>query len=305
MAGDAPQNIHDIAERLVLGTAQLGMDYGIANRTGLPDPENAESIVEAAIGAGIREFDTAQAYGESEKILGKLLSVRVAEDLVRIITKGLVDTDSESDERFRESVTKSLEDLGIRRLHAFMLHKERLLDQWNSGLGSSARSLINSGLVDHIGISVYSPDKALQALAIDEITIVQIPSNVLDRRFENAGVFREAVLRHKQLYVRSIFLQGLLLMPLEDLLPRMAFAAPALKAFQSLADSAGIYRHQLALGYVRDAYPDAKIIFGAETPEQIRVNTIAWQAPLSNGMVEQIQEQFKEIDVRILNPALW
>ena len=289
----------------MLGTAQLGMDYGIANRTGLPGPENAEAIVEAAIGAGICEFDTAQAYGESEKILGRVLSVRAGEDPVRIITKGLVDTDSEFDERFRDSVVKSLDNLGIRKLHAFILHKERLLDQWHSGLGASARSLIDIGLVDHIGMSLYSPEKALQALAIDEITIVQIPSNALDRRFENAGVFRDAVRRHKRIYVRSIFLQGLLVMPLENLSSQIAFAAPALKAFQSFANSTGVSRHQLALGYVRDAYPDAKIIFGAETPEQVRINTKVWQTPLSSGMVEQIQERFKDVDVRVLNPTLW
>ena len=226
MAGDTLPYIDGTSERLVLGTAQLGMDYGIANRTGTPNPENAAAIIEAAIGGGIREFDTAQAYSRSEKILGRVLSSLGAENSVRIITKGLVEENPGTDGRFRDVVTKSLDNLGIRKLHAFMLHKERLLDKWDGGLGAWARALRDSGLIEHIGVSVYSPEKALQALAIEEITIVQIPSNALDRRFEKAGVFQEANSRKKRIYVRSIFLQGLLIMPLEDLPSQMAFAAP-------------------------------------------------------------------------------
>ena len=83
--------------RLVLGTAQLGMDYGIANRTGAPDPETAKQIIKEAIEAGIREFDTAQAYGCSEKVLGRVIAALGVMDQVKIITKGITDfSDSSS-----------------------------------------------------------------------------------------------------------------------------------------------------------------------------------------------------------------
>ncbi|RJQ30474.1 aldo/keto reductase [Candidatus Parcubacteria bacterium] len=291
--------------RLVLGTAQLGLDYGIANKTGSPDSETAKTILKLALNAGICEFDTAQGYGSSEKILGEALSSLNATDQVRIITKPSADIDLFLAGSLKDALTISLDRLGIKRAYGFMLHKERLLDQWQNGLGKCMKGLAEAGLVEHIGISVYTPKKAFQALSIDEITIVQIPSNVLDRRFEEAGVFREAARRRKQLYVRSVFLQGLLLVEPEGLSPRMAFAAPTLDALRSLADSAGITCHRLALGYVRDAYPDAKIIFGAETPEQVARNVEAWRKPLLNGLVEQIQERFRDVEVKVLNPVLW
>ena len=56
--------------RFVLGTAQLGMKYGICNSHGQPDEQECLSIVETAWNSGIRFFDTAQAYQESEKVLG-------------------------------------------------------------------------------------------------------------------------------------------------------------------------------------------------------------------------------------------
>ena len=55
--------------RLVLGTAQLGMDYCIANTTGQPVYDTAKTIVQEAWESGICEFDTAQAYGQSEQVL--------------------------------------------------------------------------------------------------------------------------------------------------------------------------------------------------------------------------------------------
>ena len=281
------------------------MDYGIANRAGLPDPERAKSVIHTAIDAGIREFDTAQAYGNSEIILGTELSALGVIDQVKIITKGIVELNSKFHAILHDIMECSLNNLGTRRLYGFMLHKEQLLDQWHIGLGGCMRGLLNSGKVQRIGISVYSPQKALQALSIDEVSMIQIPTNVLDRRFEAAGVFREAGCRGKRIYVRSVFLQGLLLMPLENLPPRMAFASPALATLQFLADSAGISRHQLALGYVRDAYPDAKIVFGAETPEQVWGNVDAWLTPLSEGIIEQIRERFKDINPKILNPVRW
>jgi len=291
--------------RLVLGTAQLGMDYGIANRTGAPDPETAKQIIKEAIEAGIREFDTAQAYGCSEKVLGRVIAALGVMDQVKIITKGITDFSDSSSMALQVSVERSLNNLGIDRLYGYMLHKERLLEQWHGGLGVCIGELLSNGTVERFGISVYSPEKALEALAIDEITIIQIPSNVIDRRFEDAGVFQEANRRRKRIYVRSVFLQGLLLISPEDLSSRMAFAVPALEAFQSFADSAGVSRHQLALAYVRDAYSEAKIIFGAETPEQVHANMESWQTPLSKDIVKQIQVSFKDIDSKVLNPVLW
>ena len=51
--------------KLVLGTAQLGLNYGIANKTGKPDLAT-RAILFVGMGGRYSYFDTAQAYGESE-----------------------------------------------------------------------------------------------------------------------------------------------------------------------------------------------------------------------------------------------
>src|SRR5438552_4624627 len=75
-----------VTNRLALGTAQLGMQYGVANRTGQPDLEVATRIVSTARQAGIRYFDTAQAYGKSETVLGSVFQ-RIGTGDVAVVTK--------------------------------------------------------------------------------------------------------------------------------------------------------------------------------------------------------------------------
>ena len=60
---------------LVLGSVQLGLDYGAANRTGKPSHEAALRLVRRAAESGVKTFDTARAYGDSEERLGEALAV--------------------------------------------------------------------------------------------------------------------------------------------------------------------------------------------------------------------------------------
>ena len=291
--------------RLVLGTVQLGMRYGVNNKSGQPDLRTAEGIIKAAWEGGIREFDTAHAYGESECVLGKVLKRLEIENEVKVITKLSPTLNHLVPVNLKQTLEESLERLCASKLYGIMLHREELLDQWDQGPGETLSDLVLSGLVDHIGVSVYSPQKSLEALEIKDITMVQVPSNIMDRRFENAGVFQTAEIKSKLIYVRSIFLQGLLFKNHDDLLPSMSFASQTLKSFELLARRAKISRQQLALGYVREVYPEAKILFGAETILQVKSNLEAWNHTLSQWIVKEAQELFHDVDEKVLNPSLW
>ena len=76
-----------MTQPLIIGTVQLGQAYGIANTTGQPEQQEANSIVRTAWDAGIMLFDTAQGYGNSESVLGATLRHCNATDAARIITK--------------------------------------------------------------------------------------------------------------------------------------------------------------------------------------------------------------------------
>ncbi len=292
-------------KRLVLGTAQLGMNYGIANWTGRPDFKTAESIIKTAWEFGISEFDTATAYGESEQVLGNVLnSLGIGND-VKIISKFHPNLDHLNHTDMKQALEETLLRLKISQLYGLLLHKEDSLDLWHKGLGEILDKFVRSGHVKHLGVSVYSPSKAMQALKTEGISIVQLPSNLLDRRFERSGVFQLARKMEKQIHVRSVFLQGLLLMDSAELPGNMRFALSVLKRFEKLSQETSVSKNDILLGYVMQAYPEAKIVIGVETPEQLKDNLKSWETGLYPGFMEQAREEFESVEDRILNPALW
>jgi len=290
---------------LVLGTAQLGFPYGIANKTGQPDQVTATAIVREAWNQGIREFDTAQGYGDSEQVLGKALYESGISNGAKIITKFDPNLKHLDASALSNSLNKSLERLGIPNLFGVMLHREETLSLWNKGLAKILYDLVISGRVEKIGVSVYSPDKAVQALKTEGIDMVQLPTNILDRRFENAGVFELADKMKKTIYVRSIFLQGLILMNSQDIPGKMRFARPAIDKIESLSNEFGLSRQEMSLVYIKSEMPNAHVIFGAEIPEQVNRNIACWRKNIQQNAVDMIKRKFDNIDEVILNPILW
>ena len=292
-------------ERLVIGTAQLGMAYGVANRLGQPSYDDARAIIQEAWSCGIREIDTAQAYGESESILGKIFADLGIAEKVRVISKIDPTCDHRDAKQLKQSVGVSCRRLGIRKLDGVMLHNEANLDIMDSGLSDVLEELTEEGLVERVGVSVYSPHSAVQAIGSDVVDMVQVPANVLDRRFADAGVFKCAEIAGAAVYIRSVFLQGLLLMNPDELPEGMVFAKPIITTFKKLADSLNVKTQQLALGYVKKKYPRANVVIGAETVGQVRDSVTTWQLEVAESMMSRVDEMFVDVDSRVVNPTLW
>ena len=291
--------------RLVLGTAQLGMDYGIANTTGQPVYNTARSIVQEAWESGICEFDTAQAYGQSEKVLGQIFKDLGVASEAKVITKFVPDVDHSDRAALNNALEISLNNLGIESLYGLMLHREDMLDLWGKGLEENLMNIVGSGRVEYLGVSVYSPERAIQALNTEGISMVQLPTNVIDRRLERAGVFQLADDVGKTIYIRSIFLQGLLLISHDTLPEYMQFAETVLKRLNSLAHNIGLNIKELCIGYIKNVFPHARLIFGAEMLAQVKENLKCWNVAWSSDLTEKIQIEFNDANEIILNPSLW
>ncbi len=294
------------AHRLVLGTVQLGMPYGIANRTGQPSIHHAQEMIRAAWDAGVRFFDTAQAYGESEAVLGECLRKcrqEGADAEPRVITKLHPALSPFDLKGIRYNVDKSLERLGVPALYGLMIHREEWLDVLGEGLESLALSLQEYGKIRHFGISVYSLERAFQALQTEAIDLIQVPFNVLDQRFLRSGFFSEAEKLGKKTFIRSIYLQGLLLMPPSSLPSSMAYAGAGLERFHMALTSLNVSPQLAAFVFVRCEAPRAFYVVGAETVEQVFDNIDIYR--LSEGMELPDMTFLGVSDLKVINPALW
>ena len=192
----------DITHKMVLGTAQFGMDYGIANIAGKPTQKEVFNILSLAWESGIRCFDTAPDYG-SEKLLGEFITTYGLQDEIRVLTK------IPSLERFyepRECIQISIE-TSLRNLccpiHVLFFHNAEdsvlMLED-----PDFFRSLLNDYPVSTLGVSVYEPQDVEKLSSCLFELAFQFPFNVLDRRFEQVRM------PHGKRYARSIFLQGIL-----------------------------------------------------------------------------------------------
>lgn len=286
---------------LILGTAQLGQRYGIANRTGRPDAATAHAIIAAAWAHGIHAFDIAPSYGDAEVLLGSALAALGVTGVARVMTKLEKDINAHDYDAIIAAIEHARARIGTSRIHGLLV-RGALLNDWEV-LRPALRMLTASGVVERIGVTVYTPDEAIRALALDDVRFVQVPTNVLDRRFLAAGVFQRAAEQGKRMIVRSVFLQGLLTMAVEDA-PALPGAREALRGIQRAAAALGMIPLPLALAYVRERCPHADILVGAETPEQVAELAALWaqRAQPCAGIIEQYVP-VGTID--LINPTRW
>jgi aryl-alcohol dehydrogenase-like predicted oxidoreductase len=280
------------------------MKYGIANSTGGPSESRASRVIEAALDCGIRFFDTAQAYGESEFFLGAAIRRLGAANRVHVISKldpALSPSDSQA---LLRSVEASAERLGG-PLWAMLLHRPAWLGVWDEGLGAALREAQQQGLVKYLGASVDTVEEARKALAHQAMEIVQLPANAWDQRMLRAGIFRIATAQEKLCFVRSIFLQGVLTLPAEMVASRLELAYRASEQWESVTQKCASSAEALAVRSVLSL--PAAIVVGMETADQVRVNARLFKsAPLSDAELDSIhQEMSGVLDDRILNPSTW
>ncbi len=301
--------------RLQLGSAQIGMDYGIANLQGRPTDSQARDLLQTAIDHGISHVDTARDYGEAESRIGALIPPGDAHRLC-IITKlsplpGL--PQHASPEQVRASVDasvfRSCRELRLRRLPVLLLHRWAHHGQWEGRLWGRLLELQGEDVIGELGVSVYHPEEAIEACAIPAIRHLQLPFNILDRRWLTEGV--QSALRDRPdllVHGRSALLQGLLVLPAERW-PHVADADPAAitRKLDRMAETLQrTSRADLCLAYVRAKDWLDSIVLGAETREQLLENIALFQRPpLNAAQCQRIEEELPGGPPGLVNPALW
>jgi aryl-alcohol dehydrogenase-like predicted oxidoreductase len=199
--------------RLSIGTAQFGMSYGIANRSGVPSLEQGAAILESARLAGVDTLDTAISYGTSEQRLGEI-GVRSWRITTKLPALGsLSETPALVSQWVTETVNGSLQRLRVPSLYGLLLHRSADLNgPAGEQLVSALRRLRDDGVVTRLGVSIYDPLELSPVLERLPIDIVQAPFNIVDRRLETSGWLDKLVDGGVEVHTRSAFLQGLLLM---------------------------------------------------------------------------------------------
>lgn len=288
--------------RLGLGAAQFGMDYGVSNAAGRTPADEVGRILDLARDRGVTVLDTAEHYGDSEKVLGGRGAGRDFNIVTKVSSMRSM-SPGEKAGRFTESFEGSLGRLRTDFVYGLLLHDSGdLLGPGGEGVYERASRLKAGGRLGKFGVSVYGPDEIKEVLEKYDIDLVQAPANVFDRRLEKSGILRRLKQSGVETHVRSVFLQGLLLMRPGELGGPLIGLAPALSAFRAACEMAGVSPALGAFAYVRRLDGVDRVIVGVNNREQLEANLRDFDAAGGLDM------DFSRLDVarkELIDPRTW
>lgn len=273
--------------KLVLGTVQFGLQYGV-NSAGRPNVEAVRNILAGAANGGITTLDTSSAYGNSEEILGECITFEENFKIVSKYPKG--------DAPVSDMFNGSLRRLKVIHLYGYLLHHFEVYKN-NPKVWDEFVALKESGKVQKIGFSLYSP--AEMEFILDNkspFDLVQVPFNILDKKF--LPYMKDLHEKGVEIHVRSTFLQGLFFMDRNALPEKLQPLRKYLLQLDEYSSETGMSISEIALNYnLQNPYIDG-VLIGVDNVEQLKTNLAS---------IKDTPVDF-EIDVKeqeLLNPVNW
>mgnify|MGYP001235689677 CR=1 FL=1 len=288
------------ATKISLGTAQFGLKYGINSANGQVKSEEVGNILCYAHLQNIDLLDTAPAYGNSEQVLGEA-------DIqnFKIVTKtrhfGQTKISDKDVTLLTNDLNQSLQLLKKKSVYGVLVHNAN--DLFKPGADKIIRQLEllkKQGLISKIGVSVYNYEQLEIILNNFDIDLVQLPFNILDRRLIDSGMFR--VLKNKgvEIHARSVFLQGLLLMGMQNRASKFDRWKDLWKIWHEWLNDNQITALETAIRYAISIPEISKVLVGADTKDQLKEIIIS-----SDGFLPNIPPELYTNDDNLLNPSNW
>lgn len=283
-------------QKLILGTVQLGLSYGINNKTGRPDIEESFQILDTALENNISMLDSADAYGNSLEVIGTYFEKKP--DSFRIVSKFVND----NQKSIREKLSATLDTLHIKRVYSYMYH--RFSDYESGSVKNELNTLKEEGLLEKIGVSVYGLNELSAVVDDPQIEVIQLPYNVFDSSQEKIDLLANAKKKGKEIHVRSVFLQGLFFKKPEELTGNLTALSKPLTLFHEAIQEHNISVMEACLNHACNNPSIDHVIVGVERAEQLKENLSAVIGHLPEAVNNKLKSIYVE-DTGLLNPSNW
>ena len=287
-----------LAKKLIIGTAQFGQNYGITNFMGKVAEAEIKSIFRTARSNNIYTLDTASSYGDSELVLGNI-GISDFNVITKLPSKGK--STSNFYEIYEAAILSSLKDLKISRVESVLLHRpDEILSSDGGAIFSALQRLKDRGLVDRIGISIYSPDLLNEICPKYLFDVVQVPLNIFDRRIITSGWLRRLSEMGVSVIARSVFLQGVLLSQISDLPDYFYQWRPHLNKWIEFYKENDLSALEASLRFVAQIPEIDKVIVGLESERQLTEIVRAINNPV---IIES--NHLETSDLGLISPIHW
>ncbi len=287
-------------DRLVLGTVQLGLNYGINNSNGKPNLTESINLLNISYNTGLRLLDTAQAYGSAQSVIGEFHK-KHPDKRFKVISK----LSGNNTSSLKHDLDSILSAVNLKSLEGYLFHNfDDLLN--SEKLFAELKHLKEQDLVKKIGVSLYTNEQIKSISKYKGLDIVQLPFNLLDNSSLRLSSIEYLKAANIEVHVRSIFLQGLFFKPVNQIPNGLSELVPHLIKLRNLADEAKVSIGTLAIGYVFNQSLIDKILIGVETSEQLKSNLhdIEDASKIDRELFKEIDKIFVR-NSSLLNPVNW
>lgn len=284
--------------KLILGTVQFGLPYGINNATGQIEIQDVFRILEKAEKSGVEYLDTAAAYGKSEEIIGDYLS-KNSESSFKIITKFSLKNEASCE----SSLLESLKKLKLNCVDTIMFHSYSDYLNHKSSLSEFITKHKHKTFIN-LGVSVYT-NKEIDLIVNDNnIDTIQLPFNLLDNNNFRLESLKKLKDFGKTVHVRSAFLQGLFVKKISEFPKSLNDLKKPIQFLKEIAEENEIAIQKMAFSYAYNNIYVDNILFGVDNLNQFNENLSFLDFKLNQKTILKI-EAIKTENESLLNPSNW
>ena len=282
--------------KLVIGSANFGMNYGFRNSSGKLQTDLITEILDYAWRNGVDTIDTAMGYGDSENVIGNYLIKNQDKDF-KIITKI---NKSDSTEEY---LARSLKNLKRSQVYGILIHDFKYYEK-RRNLLDDLLHLRDNGICEKVGFSLYYPEDLDYLLHNNiEFNLIQIAYSIFDRRFEKYfPILKE---RNVEIHIRSVFLQGLYFMDPHSLGSHFDKVKKKIEVIQNISKRSGLDISSICLNFVSYNSIIDKIVVGLDKCKNLENNLKVLK---EKNKIDPYMDELKELsenDVDILFPHFW
>lgn len=287
--------------KLVLGTVQLGLNYGINNSSGKPSKEKAFEILHAAYDNGLRILDTAEAYGDSQDVIGEFQKQNPNKRF-KIITKLSAKHTLKNNELIKH-ISDNCKALNTSNLHGYMFHNYQSFKE-NTPFYNEVLQAKEQGLIKHAGISLYTNDEIENIVTnYSDFDFIQIPFNLFDNESKRKKLIISAKQKNIEIHVRSVFLQGLFFKDCKKLPEKLVPLKKYMETLAKIKQNSQMSTEALALQYVLQKEYINHVLIGVENTKQLMNNISICKS--KNNIPHAEIDVINVSEVNLLNPSNW
>lgn len=278
--------------KIILGVTQFGLPYGIMKKTNYRRKKKLKEILNFSKKKRINGLYTSKYYGDTNKLLGfeklnqfEIFSKFKSEDLLN--KKFILEINKVKDILKKDSFVLMLD--GFEKLS-----EKKALKVYYILLNLKKKKYITK-----FGYSIYFFKNLKKICKNFKPDILQCPYNVLDRRLEKDKLLQYLKYNNIEIHVRTIFLQGLLILHYSLLPKKFLRWKKIFKKFNDWMSYYHVSNFKGCINFIENNKYIDKILIGVDNLDQLK--EIVSFKPNKNIKYPK----FFLKDEKLINPSKW